>query len=368
MDAEALYDLEDEKIESALHDRPITSVRDVEALYGRLYTLGRGLTGRYGPFLSPDAASELVGKERLVVVHVDLTDGTATLPDDPVTISTYASELSQPNQAGMLPDIEHVAHAKFEAARGVDHSITHLSGQSNGPEKHADHAVERFTRWPGEDAVREEADEHEDGWLLEALERFGENEEAMDEVASTVANATEDGQFLHTVAVKLEEEAVESTDRFESDATWHLPGEIEVLQEAMVRRKTTKFRAKNRAKDASGAGVCYVGEPRGGGVRRRRRSTEVVSLQADGAIPTVRSGPVLADTGTRPGGGHRRTERDDVSRRLFRTRPRCVGVLLPVLRGGVGRERCLRPVRYTRRPDRRFNRSKRCGTPIRPDP
>jgi hypothetical protein len=260
MDSSALDGLDDGKIETALPDHPVTSVRDVEALYGKLYTLGRGLTGEYGPFLSPDAAGDLVGEERLVVVCVDLTGGTATLPDDPVRIVTYASETTEPTREGMVSDVEHVAHAKFEAARGVDHSITHLSGQTNEPAKHADHAIERFTRWPSEDAVQAEADTHDDGLLLNALDAFGEDEDAMEQIASAVEGRTEEGQFLHTVALKLDADAVTTTKQFDPAATWHLPGEIEVLQEAMVRRKTTKFRAKNEAEDASGDGVCYVGD------------------------------------------------------------------------------------------------------------
>jgi hypothetical protein len=260
MDANALQEHSEDGIEAALPDRPVTSVRDLQSLYGTLYALGRGLTGEYGPFLSPDAATELVGKERLVVVRVDLTDGTATLADDPVRVVPYVEEQVRPTRDGIVPDVQHVAHSKFEAARGVDHSITHLSGQTNDPEKHADHAVERFTRWPGEDAVQVEAAEHDDGWLLEALDSLGDDDGAMERIADAVMSATQEGQYLHTVALEIDPDAIATTDQFEPDATWHLPGEVEVLQEAMVRRKTTKFRAKNEATDASGDGVCYVSD------------------------------------------------------------------------------------------------------------
>lgn len=262
MDVEALQGLDDAEIDATLPDRPVTSVRDVEALYGHLYALGRGLTGKYGPFLSPDAAADLVGKERLVVVRVrvNATERTATLADEPVCVVSYTEERARPTRDGLVPDVQHVAHAKYESARGVDHSITHLSGQSNGPEKHADHAIERLTRWPSEDAVRVETVEHDDGWVLQALDALGADEDEMGRLASAVADATQEGQFLHTVALGLDGDAVATTDQFVPDATWHLPGEIGVLQEAMVRRKTTKFRAKNEATDASGDGVCYVGD------------------------------------------------------------------------------------------------------------
>lgn len=258
MDSQALYDVDSTVIEESLPDRPITSVRDVQALYGRLYALGRGMTGKYGPFLSPDEAEDQVGTEHLLIVRVNVVDGQATLADDPVQVTTYASSLSDPTPDGLVPDIQRVAHAKFQAARGVDHSITHQSGQTNDPEKHADHAIERFTRWPDEDAVRAEASDHDDGWLIEALGALGEDEAAMETVAAAAEAATEEGQFLHTIAVNVEVESVATTDQFVPEATWHLPGEIEVLQEAMVRRKTNKFRAKNEAEDASGDGTCYV--------------------------------------------------------------------------------------------------------------
>jgi hypothetical protein len=260
VDANALQNRSEGEISAALPDRPVTSIRDLQFLYGTLYSLGRGLSAEYGPFLSPDAAAELVGKERLVVVRIDLSDREATLADDPVRVVPYIESGSQPTQDGLVPDLQRVAHAKFEAARGVDHSITHLSGQTNGPEKHADHAVERLTRWPSEDAVQAEASEHDDGWVLETLDALGDDDTAMEQVANAVAERTQEGQYLHTVALQIPDDTVGTTDQFEPDATWHLPGEIEVLQEAMVRRKTAKFRAKNEATDASGDGTCYVGD------------------------------------------------------------------------------------------------------------
>lgn len=258
MDPEALSDVDDAAIEARLPDRPVTSVRDVQALYGNLYTLGRGLTGAYGPYLSPDAAGDLVGEDRLVVSKVIVEERTARLAEEPVAVTTYASEMERPSTAGLVTDVPRVAHAKYESARGVDHSITHVSGQTNGPEKHADHAIERLTRWPTEDAVETAADEHDDGWLLSALAALGRDGEAMDRVEELAEAKTVEGQFLHTVAIRFADGEPATTDRFVEAADWHLPGEIEVLQEAMVRRKTTKFHTKNDADDARGTGVCYV--------------------------------------------------------------------------------------------------------------
>lgn len=261
MDASALADMETETVEARLPDRPVTSVRDLQSLYGTLYTLGRGLTSEYGPYLSPDAAGNLVGKQRLLVVKVDLTGESPSIPAEKSAIkSSYVSEVDRPTSEKLYPDVEHVAHSKFEAARGVDHSVTHQSGQSNGPEKHADHTVERLTRWPTEDAVQATADEHEDGWVIDALAALGEDEGAVEDIRAATESIAKEEQLLHTVALKVDANDVATTDLFESDADWHLPGEIEVLQEAMVRRKTAKFSAKNKAESAVGDGVCYVGD------------------------------------------------------------------------------------------------------------
>ena len=248
MDTKALENVDAKTIESTIPLRPIASLRDIEVLYGALYTLGRGLTGPYGAYLTPDAAADQIGNETLVVVRVDLRGEKATLGDPPVKLEMFPEDL-----------VPRVAHSKFSAAMGVDHSITHQSGQTNGPEKHSDHAFERLERWPTEDAVIEAASEHDDGWLIETLAELGEDDSVettiRDEVKSIVS---EEGQLLHTVAIAFDDDELNTTAQFQSDETWHYPGEIEVLQEAMAARKTGKFRAKNEAEDASGDGTCFV--------------------------------------------------------------------------------------------------------------
>jgi len=248
MDTEALVDVADETIESTIPPRPVASLRDIEVLYGALYTLGRGLTGPYGAYLTPDAAADQIGNETLVVVRVDLRGEKATLGDPPVRLEMFPENL-----------VSRVAHSKFSAAMGVDHSITHQSGQTNGPEKHSDHAFERLERWPTEDAVIEAASEHDDGWLIETLAELGEDDSVETKIREEIKElVSEEGQLLHTVAFAFDDDELTTTAQFQSDETWHYPGEIEVLQEAMAARKTGKFRGKNEAEDASGDGTCFV--------------------------------------------------------------------------------------------------------------
>ena len=248
MDIEALEKVDDETVESTIPQRPIASLRDIEVLYGALYTLGRGLTGPYGAYLTPDAAADQIGNETLVVIRVNLRGDKATLEDPPVTLEMFPEDL-----------VPLVAHSKFSAAMGVDHSITHQSGQTNGPEKHSDHAFERLERWPEEDAVIEAASEHDDGWLIETLAELGDDDSIETKIRDGVKSfVSEEGQLLHTVAIAFDEEELNTTAQFRPDKTWHYPGEIEVLQEAMAARKTGKFRAKKEAEDASGDGTCFV--------------------------------------------------------------------------------------------------------------
>lgn len=248
MDINSLESIPDEQIEAAIPSRPIASLRDLEVLYGALYTLGRGLTGEYGPFLTPDAAADQVGGENLLVVRVDLRDDRARLGDPSATLEMFPESL-----------VELVAHSKFSSARGVDHSITHQSGQTNGPEKQADHAFERLSRWPTEDAVESVATDHDDGWVIEILAKLAESDDVEARLRESVSELVhEEGQLLHTVQLAFDEGDLATTSLHQPDEEWHFPGEVEVLQEAMAARKTRKFSAKNNAEDAVGDGTCFV--------------------------------------------------------------------------------------------------------------
>ncbi|RLM96970.1 type I-B CRISPR-associated protein Cas8b/Csh1 [Haloarcula sp. Atlit-7R] len=249
MDTEALDDVGDETIESTIPRRPVASLRDIEVLYGALYTLGRGLTGPYGAYLTPDAAADQIGSESLVVVRVDLRNDKATLGDPPVKLEMFPEDL-----------VSRVAHSKFSAANGDDYSITHQSGQTNGPEKQGDHAVERLTSWPNQEAIEGVASDHEDGWIIEKLAELGADDESEKRIRDEVESLlSEEDQLLHTVAIAFDNSGVSTTAKFQSNETWHYPGEIEVFQEAMAARKTGKFRANTQgADDASGDGTCFV--------------------------------------------------------------------------------------------------------------
>jgi hypothetical protein len=255
VDPTALGDVSSERIEAALPDRPVTSLRDIEAIYGELYALAELGSDDYAKYRTPDAAADLVGMDdSVLVVRIDVRGETARFKETkPVVTETYREDLGP-----ML------AHSKYASARGVDHSLTHQSGRDNSAEKLAVHASDRFTRWPTEDAIRETAEVHDDGWLIDVLADLGEDDEAMAALEDAAANEVPDeATMLVTVAIALDpddEQSVTKAETYKPDAKYHYPGEFEVFQEAMAARKTRKFKAKNEAKDAVGDGVCFVND------------------------------------------------------------------------------------------------------------
>lgn len=234
------------KLAEELPNSPIGSLRDIQYLYGKLYTLGTTGSGEYAPYLTPDAASDLEDSgDSLIVVRVDLSGDEPRLADDergPVWVTGYSE-----NQ------IQKVAHCKYPAARGIDHSITHQSGQNSDPEKLARYAKERLTKWAADDVVQETADDHGGGWIIDALTELSEDEDVLDEIEDELITALggESTTALLTVQIRL--------DRNEG---YQWPGDLDAFMEAMRQRKLSKLVTKNKADDSSGSATDLVtGEP-----------------------------------------------------------------------------------------------------------
>jgi len=230
-----------ETLEEELPDRPTTSLRDIQYLYGRLYTLATAGGGEYAAYLTPDAADDLLDQdESLIVVRVDLSGNKPKLADDkrgPVWVTRYTDELIEP-----------VAHCKYPAARGIDHSVTHQSGRNSDPEKLARYANERLTKWATDDVVRATSEGHGDRDIIDALVTLGED----GSVLETIENAVERGlggptTALLTVQVKLDD-----------DEGYRWPGEIDVFMEAMRQRKLSKLVSKGEATDSAGVATDLV--------------------------------------------------------------------------------------------------------------
>lgn len=89
----------------------------IQHLYGKLYTLATAGGDKYAPYLTPDAADDLIDTDdSLLVVRVDLTGENPELTHDergPVWITRYSDDL-----------VEKVAHCYYQnRGSGIDHSI-----------------------------------------------------------------------------------------------------------------------------------------------------------------------------------------------------------------------------------------------------
>jgi len=236
----AEYD--DEELAAELPDSPVSTLRSIQYLYGKLYTLGTLGGGRYAPYLTPDAAEDLLDTEdSLIVVRVDLSEEEPSLANDDrgrVRVTRYSENL-----------VEDVGHCKFPAARGIDHSITHQAGRNSDPEKLARYATERLTKWPCDDVVQEVAEGHADGWIIDGLATLGNDDEILERIEDGVITELggESTTALLTVQIKTEPEG---------KYLW--PGKIEGFIEAMRQRKLSKLVTKNKADDSSGEATDLV--------------------------------------------------------------------------------------------------------------
>ncbi|MFC5135874.1 MULTISPECIES: type I-B CRISPR-associated protein Cas8b/Csh1 [Haloferacaceae] len=230
-----------EVLEDELPNSPIGSLRDLQYLYGKLYTLATTGGGEYAPYLTPDAASDLVDTDdSLIVVRVDMSGDEPRLAADldPVLITRYSDDL-----------IQQVGHCKYSAAAGIDHSVTHQAGQDSDPEKLARYAKERLTRWAVDEVVTKAADDHTDGWIIERLAELGEDETILETIEETITRKLggESATSLLTVQVKTA-----------SDGDYQWPGDLDVFNEAMRQRKLAKLVTKNKADDSSGDATDLV--------------------------------------------------------------------------------------------------------------
>lgn len=230
------------ELESKLPDSPIGSLRDLQYLYGKLYTLATTGGGEYAPYLTPDAASDLVDTDdSLIVVRVNVSGDEPRLADDdtgPVQVRRYTKDM-----------IQQIGHCKYPAARGIDHSVTHQAGKNSDPEKLARYAKERLIKWAVDDVVTEAADEHPNGWIIEQLAELGADETALETIEETIIRKLggESATSLLTVQVKVD-----------PDDEYQWPGDLDVFNEAMRQRKLSKLVTKNKADDSSGDATDLV--------------------------------------------------------------------------------------------------------------
>jgi CRISPR-associated protein Cas8b/Csh1 subtype I-B len=228
----------DEELLAELPDRPITSLRDIQYLYGRLYTLATAGTGEYAAYLTPEKGRDLLNDpESLIAVQVDLSGEEPRLADDePVFITSYKEH-----------HVSKVVHCWYNSARGIDHSVTHRTGRDKPSEAIVDYLAERLTRWAADDVVQSVADNHEDGWIIDSLATVGELDSTRERLAKSLQHQFE-GTTTALIPVRV---------KFAEDGDYLLPGELDtdVFNAAMRARKLSKLVSKGAAKNSAGSAV-----------------------------------------------------------------------------------------------------------------
>jgi CRISPR-associated protein Cas8b/Csh1 subtype I-B len=236
------------ELANKLSDRPISSVRDLQHLYGRLYTLATAGGGEYASYLTPNESDDLLGEpESLVALKVDLSGGSPALAEDPIYITSIDDEL-----------VQAVAHCDYDSAAGIDHSITHRTGQNKAPDAIAGYLVERLTRWATDDDVQSAVEDHSDGWIVEALEELGEQDDIEEKITAAVDRRLEGTTTaLTTVMVQLpKDDQYRFPGELDSEAAG--PHRTDVFQHAMRARKLAKLISKNEAENSAGQAVDLV--------------------------------------------------------------------------------------------------------------
>jgi len=207
-------------------------------------------------YLTPNAQSDLFGEpDSLITVYVDLTDpGNPQLrpgsDGGPVEIGTYTR--------AMRFRVGH-AYPANKTSSMTDYSITtqksadahHLAGYRDDAWG-TNNVQDRFTSWARSEhaeAVRERASDA-DRAILDGLATLGDDEDAMAALGEAFIDAagSEDEEFeaLLTVAV-----------RCPGDDEYRYPGEIPVLNDVMVEKKSTRLESIS-VEEASGEGAGYV--------------------------------------------------------------------------------------------------------------
>ena len=255
----------DDPIEAAIPSR-ISSLRDIQALYGALHALAEYGTVT-GAGVTPDEGDDFLGHDSILAIDVDLTGSEPRLADPPVSVHHYNTK-----KKPLL------AHARYSEGRNaVDHSITHQTGKN--PDTVPKWTAKRLSTWPFEAGVADLADSSEDGdnadpdgWIISALQQLGKETEegedslAVEQVRSAVEKIDLDTRgAMATVRLRLTDKALASVDMIELDDAssageneeWHWPGEFEIFGQAMQARQKDKFASKGGG-DASGTGSCFV--------------------------------------------------------------------------------------------------------------
>jgi len=243
-------------IEDILLDRPIASLYDVAYLYGKLHALNTAkqydvpIDDRYVERMTHESRTGYYEQEvGLFSVLVDLTGDSPTL-GKAGELDERPDDDASPFVAESL-DREKMLRVGFsrQGSRAAGHNMSLAHDVSKSSEDCVKYVRQLFDRWSASDSVADVAENHDDGWILEDLREVGKNSDLMDTIEDGVINAIREtfgDEFSGVLSVRLKL----------PDADGYIyPGEVEVLNEAMLYRWVEKrMRSYSEADDASGDG------------------------------------------------------------------------------------------------------------------
>ncbi|MDS0241386.1 MULTISPECIES: TM1802 family CRISPR-associated protein [unclassified Haloferax] len=252
-----------ERFDRYWDERPVTSLRRVQTLYGAIAEARSGggsvVPEEFQLYVTPGELDGFTTAEggsdgpKLVTVYVDLTDE-PTL--DGVEATTFRQD-----------DVPKLGFSRYPWGRGIDHSITRRGAKGGSPVSTATtYCVDCLRRWTNADdrepAVGRVVDEHPDGWIIEGLQSIGQRDGLKDDLEGLLKQSFDGGaRVTATVAIKLDTDGLEHAPSGDPDDGYYYPGQLHVLNAGMRARKEEKLARKNLEKSdppSRGEAACLV--------------------------------------------------------------------------------------------------------------
>lgn len=230
-----------ETVRNALPEFPITTLRRLQSLYGRLDYLRRDVTNfeGYPPYLT----TEDIGDDAILLfIDMDLTGETPTLED--VSRAPY-----DPEKHG-----ERLGYSYYYAAQGHDFSIVHRT--TTGSENAAGNwAAKAFEKWAPADETppydETVVEKHPDGWIIEALRSVEPRESAGNtpNLKKQVKDEydTEASETMLVVRLRLTSGSVKTIRSVDesSETTLYWPGDLDICMAVMRSSRLGGYKTKD---------------------------------------------------------------------------------------------------------------------------
>jgi len=245
----------------------VSSLRRVQTLYGAMAeAVGtdqeQHLYDGFDVYVTPGELDEFIADgsgvdaNSLVTVHVDLTNEEPTL--EGVSLQPLREDM-----------VGRLGFSRYPWGRGIDNSITRRGAKGGSTrDTMVSYCVDCLERWTNADgrepAVGRTAEEHPDGWVIEALQALGQLDEIDERIESELKSqidAEATPRVVATVAITLDPADLSHAPVGEPVDGEYYPGQLHVLNAGMRARKEEKLARKNLNDSdppSRGTGSCLV--------------------------------------------------------------------------------------------------------------